>query len=149
MIDTITGFESIGPVTFRMNGNEANQITRAMGFVESDDTPESLERLAGEIRAKAEICETSIHLVKKATSVTMDGAATIDGPYCKIPKRRVGAGDRFNAGLFAGILLGLEPAERLTLGCANSGYFVRNAQSATWPQLTQFLKEWAANSHLE
>jgi sugar/nucleoside kinase (ribokinase family) len=146
MIQTLKGFERIGRVTLSVNGNEANQIARALGFEEASGDAGSLERLAGQIRDKAEISEASIHLLKCATSATADSVVTVDGPYCAKPKRSVGAGDRFNAGLLAGLLLGLEPADRLSLGCASSGYFVRAADSGSWSQLIQFLRAWAADS---
>ena len=149
MIDSLKGFEKIGRVTLSVNGSEANQIAHALGLEEAANDALSLERMANEIRAKAGISEASIHLVKCATTATTDSTVTVDGPYCAKPKLSVGAGDRFNAGLLAGLLLGLDPVERLSLGCASSGYFVRNAKSATWSQIIPFLRIWAADTFSE
>ena len=70
------------------------------------------------------------------------GATAVEGPYCAKPKKSTGAGDRFNAGFCAGTLLKLPPRERLLLGCACSGYFVRQAHSATAPELADFIEQW-------
>ena len=144
MLDTLGGFEKLGPVTLSLNGNEANQLAHAVGLAEADESPEQLERLAGELRVRAGIATVGIHLVKSATAATAESAATVAGPYCPKPAKSVGAGDRFNAGWLAGILLGLPLAEQLAVGCASSGFFVRQARSATWPELTAFLREWQA-----
>ncbi len=146
MLDALKGFESIGRVALSVNGNEANQIARALKIDEPGSDAKSWERLANEIRMRAEISETSIHLIDSATTATTELVTTVSGPYCIKPKRSVGAGDRFNAGFFAGLLLGLNPADRLRLGNASSGYFVRRAESASWSQLIQFLREWAADA---
>ncbi|MCM2369106.1 carbohydrate kinase family protein [Aporhodopirellula aestuarii] len=146
MLDALKGFESIGRVTLSVNGNEANQIARALKIEEAGSDAKSWERLANEIRMRAEISETSIHLIDSATTATTEMVTTVSGPYCIKPKRSVGAGDRFNSGFFAGLLLELNPADRLRLGNASSGYFVRRAESASWPQLIQFLREWAADA---
>ncbi|MDP0497595.1 MAG: PfkB family carbohydrate kinase [Verrucomicrobiota bacterium JB024] len=144
MLDTLGGFEKLGPVTLSLNGNEANQLAQAVGLAEADESPEQLERLAGELRDRAGITTVGIHLVKSATAATAEGAATVAGPYCAKPTKSVGAGDRFNAGWLSGILLDLPLTEQLAVGCASSGFFVRHARSATWPELTAFLREWQA-----
>jgi len=144
MIAALRGFEQIGRVTLSVNLNEANQIARALEIPEAlNEQAASLESLARSIRIRAEVSEVSIHLVKCATTSTAEGAATVEGPFSAKPKRSVGAGDRFNAGFFAGQLLNLAAADCLRLGAASSGYFVRNAHSATWEQLIQFICDWA------
>jgi sugar/nucleoside kinase (ribokinase family) len=146
MLDTLGGFEKLGPVTLSLNGNEANQLAHAVGLAEADESPEQLERLAEELRDRAGIATVGIHLVKSATAATAGGAATVTGPYCAKPAKSVGAGDRFNAGWLSAILLDLPLAEQLAVGCASSGFFVRHAHSATWPELTAFLREWQADN---
>lgn len=143
MLEGLGRFQRIGPVTLSINGNEANRLARVLGYDEASPDAESLERLAGQIRAHADIFEVSIHLIKGATTATAAESATIAGPFCPKPKRSVGAGDRFNAGFFAGTLLGLSPVERLALATTTSGYFVRAAESGTWEDLCTFLTFWA------
>ncbi|MBL4701658.1 MAG: hypothetical protein JKX85_10420 [Phycisphaeraceae bacterium] len=146
MLDVLTEFEKFGRVTLSLNGSEANQIAGVLDLAPADDSSSSLQTLAQAIRQQTHISEVGIHLVKSATGVCADQAITVDGPYCSTPKKSVGAGDRFNAGYLAGLLLDLSMRERLMLGCASSGHYVRHAVSADRQQLVQFLKNWTEES---
>jgi hypothetical protein len=146
MIAALSGFERIGPTTLSLNGNEANRIARALGLAEATNEPPDVERLASEIRECAQISELGIHLIRSATGATAKGAVTVPGPYCANPRKSVGAGDRFNAGWLAGGLLGLAAEERLLLGVAVSGFFVRAARSGSISEIIDFLRCWAGGS---
>jgi sugar/nucleoside kinase (ribokinase family) len=61
------------------------------------------------------------------------------GSYCAQPKKSTGAGDRFNAGYCLGLLLQLDARSRLACACAGSGFFVREARSATLAELADFV----------
>jgi sugar/nucleoside kinase (ribokinase family) len=147
MLDALAGFERIGPTTLSLNGNEANQIARALGLAEASHELRDVERLALELRAHAQISEVGIHLIKSATGATVNGVVTVNGPYCPAPRRSVGAGDRFNSGWLTGSLLGLSVEESLLLGAAVSGFFVRTARSGSFPEILAFLQSWADGSH--
>lgn len=147
MLRALSGFQQNGPTTLSLNGNEANRIANALGFEEaSKDDLQSIESLALKIREHARISEVGIHTIRSATGVTRDRALTVPSPYCTQPKKSVGAGDRFNAGWLAGALLGLGQEDRLLLGVATSGFFVRNARSGTLPEIIAFLKAWGDGS---
>jgi hypothetical protein len=143
MIDALAGFEQVGPTCLSLNGNEANRVAKALGLREAREEPADVERLAGEIRQRAGISDLGIHLIRFATSATAEGAVTVQGPYCATPRRSVGAGDRFNAGCLAGGLLGFSPTERLLLGVAVSGFFVREARSGNFDEIADFLIQWS------
>ena len=81
-----------------------------------------------------------------AVSASAEGGFIQPGPYCANPKKSTGAGDRFNAGFCLGLAFGIGDAESLALGCAVSGFFVRNARSASQPELVDFLRNWAAGT---
>lgn len=147
MMQTLKSFEGVGTATLSVNGNEANRIAQSIGLDRAEDSPPELKRLCQQLREHAEISEVSIHLVKGAITATEQGTALVAGPYCAKPKKSVGAGDRFNAGFFAGILLGLSPEERLSLGAASSGFFVRQARSATWLELVDFVRDWSEGAY--
>lgn len=140
MLDTLQGFESIGRVTLSLNGTEANQLARLSGFEESDDDSRNLEALCASLRDRCGISEVGIHLPQTASAATEEETLTVPGPYCSKPKKSVGAGDRYNAGVVAGQVLGLSLEERLLLGTQCSGFFVRNARSATLPELIAFMR---------
>ena len=147
MIKALAGFEQIGRVTLSLNGNEANRLAAVLELKPAGEANEAVERLCASLRDRIGISEVSIHVVKGASTATTEGTFSITGPYCSKPKKSVGAGDRFNAGLLAGLMLKLEPAERLYLGAASSGYFVRNARSAEWKDLADFIRAWAAGKY--
>jgi hypothetical protein len=146
MMDALAGFESIGPTTLSLNGNEANQIARALGLAEASQDSNGVERLARELRERAQISEMGIHLIKSAAAATVEGSAMVHGPFCANPRKSVGAGDRFNAGWLAGGLLGLSLEDRLLLGVAASGFFVRAARSGNFSEIFDFLQNWSNGS---
>lgn len=142
MVGALAGFEAIGPTTLSLNGNEANQIALALSLEPAGQEPGEVRRLASEIRKIARISEVGIHLIKFAVSAVFDGTFHVSGPHCERPKKSVGAGDRFNAGWLAGALLGLADTERLLLGVAVSGFFVRHARSGNFSEILRFLHDW-------
>lgn len=143
MLDALTGWEQIGRVSLSLNGNEANHLAEVLGFETVTKEDSALQALAAQLREKLALSEVGIHLVKSATIATSEASVTIDGPYCAKPKKSTGAGDRYNSGYMAGLALDLSPADRLTLGVCCSGFFVREATSATWSDVCAFMDTWA------
>ena len=86
-----------------------------------------------------------IHSTKQACASDQNGEFLVNGPYCSKPIISTGAGDHFNAGFMLGSMLDLSLEEALLLGTANSGYYVRNAFSATKEELCQFIINWSKN----
>lgn len=139
-------FEPSGPLTLGLNGNEANILCRLHGIAPAspEATPDETLAQAVSLRGRLEISRVIIHRIPFAVSADADGGFIQAGPYCANPKKSTGAGDRFNAGICLGLALGWNAADSLALGCATSGFFVRNARSATQPELADFLRQWAA-----
>lgn len=146
MLATLPGFESAGPVTLGLNGNEANILARLLGLPESAENNASALVLARALRARLGISEVVIHYIKLAAVSAPDGDDALAGPFCASPRKSTGAGDRFNSGYALGSLLTLSPRERLLCACAASGFFVRQARSASFAELADFLEcfEWPA-----
>ena len=133
-------FEATGPLTLGLNGNEANIVARLLDLpLCTEGDPVSSRALAEAIRGHLFISEVIIHHIKTTAVAGTDGSASLRGPYCAQPKKSTGAGDRFNAGYALGRLLGFSPEERLLTACASSGFFVREARSASLAELTNFL----------
>jgi hypothetical protein len=109
-----------------VNLNEANVLARLVGVVGGGDDG-GMPALAGRLRAAIGVAEVVIHALHYAAC--SDGAL-VEGPYTATPVRLTGAGDRFNAGYGLGLMLGLSSAQRLALGCASSGCYVRSGRSA-------------------
>jgi sugar/nucleoside kinase (ribokinase family) len=114
--------------------------------VPADATPEQTLQQAFALRDLFGVSRAVIHRVPFAVSATAEGGSTQPGPYSPDTKKSTGAGDRFNAGFCLGLALGLDDNESLALGCAASGFFVRNARSASRRELVGFLERWAAGA---
>ena len=144
MFKVLEGFESCGPTTFGGNLNEANAAAEIFGIKTVDEeNGEAVADLSSQIREKIGIDEVSTHCVKMAAVAGKGYSAHTPGPFCKKPIKSVGAGDRFNAGYCIGLILGLNPFQRLALGNATSGFFVRNARSGSILEIADFIDKWA------
>ncbi len=146
MLETLAPFQDCGEAALGVNLNEANAVAAVLGIEQVEEDAEAVRRQAEAIRARLGIGQVVTHCLKLAAMADGDGSHTAEGPYCANPVRSTGAGDRFNAGYCAGTLLGLAPPQRLLLGKAASGYFVRQARSATPLELADFIDQWAAGT---
>jgi sugar/nucleoside kinase (ribokinase family) len=141
-------FEAVGPLTLGLNGNEANILCRLHDLPSAplEATQEETLQQAFSLRVRLGISRVVVHRIPFAVSASVEGGFTQPGPYCANPKKSTGAGDRFNAGFCLGLALGLSDGESLALGCAVSGFFVRNTRSASQPELVEFLRNWNAGA---
>ncbi len=140
MLDTLPQFETCGPLTLGLNGTEANILARLLGITQAGDDPQASLAQAQALRSRLGISEVVVHHIKSAAVANARESAAMHGPYCAKPKKSTGAGDRFNAGYCLGLLLQLDAASRLACACACSGYFVRQARSASLAELADFLQ---------
>jgi hypothetical protein len=148
MSSTLRGFETAGPLTLGLNGNEANILCR-LNSLNTLPADAGQEETLGQARALRELLEISrvvIHRIPFAVSASADQTSSQLAPYCPHPKKSTGAGDRFNAGFCLALALGFSDADALALGCATAGFFVRNARSANSKELVEFLKHWSAGT---
>lgn len=143
MLRLLPAFEAHGPVTLGLNGNEANILARLQGFREAGAEQPDAIRLAGELRGRLGISTVVIHRNKFAVAVGDEETAAVRGPHAAQPRKSTGAGDRFNAGYIFGLLSGGSLQDRLVLGCATAGYFVRQAESPSRTALAGLLRSWA------
>jgi len=135
----LKNFRGSHKVVFGVNQKESMEVSAAIGL---KFNAEEIEANAVKLRSTLELDAVVIHPTRNAACATATGSAYLDGPYCQNPKLTTGAGDNFNAGFCAGLLAGLEPQELLAAGTANSGFYVRNARSATSKELSTFLEQW-------
>jgi sugar/nucleoside kinase (ribokinase family) len=122
-----------------MNLSESSIIATILGIAEDD-----LVTRAKEIRAKMGVYGIVIHPTNGAAVSTEKESIWVDGPYTSKPKLTTGAGDNFNAGFCNAWIAGMEPSECLAVGVCSSGFYVRNAGSATRQNLRDFLTQWIA-----
>lgn len=144
MAGILKEFEPSGSLTLGLNGNEANILCRLhdLAAASHEATPDETLSQAVALRKRLEISRVIIHRRRFTVSADTDDSFIQPGPYCQNPKKSTGAGDRFNAGICLGLALGCDASESLALGCATSGFFVRNARSANLHELADFLRQW-------
>lgn len=145
MLDLLVHFEKSGPVVLGLNGNEANVLSRVLGLPTASEDMSALQQQAQGLRERLQINQVVIHGLKMAVSARPGEVAGVLGPFCPKPKKSTGAGDRFNAGVCAGLMLELPAVQCLLLGSAASGFFVRQARSATAKELAEFMERWDQN----
>lgn len=130
-----------GKVILGLNVNEANAVASHSGIptASSGDDATAVTELAKKLANTVGISEISIHALHFAVSATRAGdAALLPTCFCSNPMKSVGAGDRFNSGYCLGEILGLSISDKVLLGNASSGFFVRNARSPTLGELLSF-----------
>ena len=128
---------ALAPVCLGLNFSEAEQIAAALA-IKSADFP--LPQLAEQIRAKSNHDTIVIHPTERAAAANAAGSAEFRGPFVKEPKILTGAGDHFNAGFAAALLLNFPLENALAMATAISGFYVRNAHSPSAAELATFLE---------
>jgi sugar/nucleoside kinase (ribokinase family) len=137
----LSKFQAQVDVVLGLNLKESVEIAEVLHLAIPKNPEASIESLAAEIRQKLGLSCVVVHPRSGAAAATASGTAIFSGPFVQQPKISTGAGDHFNAGFCLGRVLGMELAECLCVGVATSGYYVRNAQSATGKQLADFIAE--------
>lgn len=146
MLEVVTGFERHCRTVFGGNLNEANAVAEILGVAQVHQDGPAVAEQAAALRHKLGVSQVATHCIRGAAVADASGAVWAEGPYTPTPKKSTGAGDRFNAGYCLGLLLDLPPRQRLALGAACSGYFVRNAASGDARAVAGLLRMWAAGT---
>jgi sugar/nucleoside kinase (ribokinase family) len=76
------------------------------------------------------------------------GTFAIEGHFTAKLRITTGAGDPFTAGFCLSRLLGLGYGDRLWLGVATSGFYVRHAQRPSAADLVAWLRPWPVREAL-
>jgi len=134
-------FCAFGPVTLGLNLKEAQQVGKVLGEKEYEENPEELQAMARDIRSQLKVDCVVIHPTDCAACATKNDTFYTDGFYTDEPVITTGAGDHFNAGFMTARLLGISPASALLVGCAFSGYYVRNGDSPSLGQVRSFIDQ--------
>ena len=136
MTDTLRGF---GRTALSVNRTELSVLAERLGLPIEDD----VGRAAAALRTRLGITQVVLHNSKINAVAYADGGAdgvvvAAAGPFCATPLKSTGAGDRFNAGYVYGLAAGLGARERLDLGSAVAGYFVRHAKSGSMSDIAPY-----------
>ncbi len=138
-------FKSHFYVVLGLNKKEAYDIASMLSL---GDMNSSLQEINQSIYDYLNLDSIVIHPVDKSCTIVDGIYYEAKGPFASKPKLTTGAGDNFNSGFVFGLLLGLDPMESLHLGMATSGYYVRNAMSPTYNELSEFMLNWG-NGNIE
>ncbi|MDR1145127.1 MAG: carbohydrate kinase family protein [Verrucomicrobiales bacterium] len=133
-------FQQYHNVILGLNESEAIHVAKVLRLKKFPATQKGYAALAGAVREKLGLHTVVVHPVQYACGADADGEIAVEGPYTAKPKISTGAGDHFNTGFLIGRLLGLSLAHSLQLAVANSGFYVRHAQSPNREQLVRFLQ---------
>jgi sugar/nucleoside kinase (ribokinase family) len=137
----LSKFQAQVDVVLGLNLKESVEIAEVLHLPIPQNPEASIETLATEIRQKLDLSCVVVHPRGGAAAATASSTAIFSGPFVQHPKISTGAGDHFNAGFCLGRILGMDLPECLCVGVATSGYYVRNAQSATGQQLAEFIAD--------
>lgn len=126
-----------------VNQNEANILCDLLALAH-EKRPDSAgaARQAAALQSALGIDEVVLHATQFAVLASDAGTAQASGPYCEKPVKSTGAGDRFNAGYALGVMLQFAPEERLLLGNATSGAYVRSGRSPSLDEVLHLLRHW-------
>ncbi len=147
MLAALSVFQTSCEVVLGVNLTEATVLGRLLGIGAPGGDSAGFAAHAARLRTRLSVAEVVIHHTAFNAVAHAGGAfALASGPYTPTPRKSTGAGDRFNAGYCLGLLAGYAPDERLALGAATSGFFVRAARSGDRHQVAGFLTDWGAGS---
>ncbi len=139
VLQLISAFSGIGNVIFGLNENEARQIFAILG---RDDDNEELPEIAAAIFEYMSIRSLVIHPTNGCYFIEKETQFWLPGRVESNPKVSTGGGDNFNAGLFFGLLNGLETTASVLLAMVASGAYVKNGNSPDREALKTYLKIW-------
>lgn len=117
-------------VVFGANLSETGVLLRAFDASAPSEEPASMMDGAERLRGLLGVQMVAVHSQRRAAAAWSglagepDSRSCIEGAYNPRPVRTTGVGDRFNAGLGAGLLAGMAPADALALGCGAGAWFV-------------------------
>lgn len=136
LLETLRAFPpTIRPV-LSLNQNEASAILAALGI-----DPSKGQAYAGRcIIDHLGIDTVVFHRRERSVFVDTKGATQLETPrITQTPMLTTGAGDNFNAGLCAGLLLDFDPMFCLALGSAVAGHYVEHGKSPQFAELLDYI----------
>ncbi len=132
-LDLLKEFCAFWEVTLSLNLNEANVLYSALGT--KGKTAGSVHGIGDTIYRTLGISKVVIHYSTEAFCWDYNGIHHSPTVIVSEPKVLTGAGDNFNAGFCAGLLLDLDIDLALQLGHSVSGYYLRQGESPNLHQL--------------
>lgn len=139
-IDALRALNELTPVALGCNFSESARLARTLGATLPDDENDLGSR-ADALRQSLGLSTVCVHTRRAAGASDESGRAHLNAAFTSDPAISTGAGDTFNAGFALGQALGAPIAERVALGVANSGFYVRNRKPPSAKELASFLDD--------
>jgi len=136
-IELLRSFSAYWNIVLSLNLNEAAIINNVLNH--EKDSEGDIERIGSRLYEQLAISTVVVHYSKQALVWDSSGLHKKESFYVANPKLSTGAGDNFNAGFCAGMLMGLDAEISLLLGHATSGYYMTNGESPTISELFSLL----------
>lgn len=137
-LDLLAAFSAYGKVILSLNYNESifihNQLFEPVSSYDSSTV------FAKKLFNRLRIDSLLLHHHNKAVVCRKDEIAEKQAAFIETPKLLTGAGDNFNAGYCFAQLMACSLEDSLLLAHTCASYYIKNAESAGWSQLTASLK---------
>jgi sugar/nucleoside kinase (ribokinase family) len=140
-MELIARFQQWFDAALGLNQKEADAVCAVLKLRVKGKDREFVRRSAEAIRARLGVESVVVHALAYAAAASKEASALVDGPFVEKPLISTGAGDHFNAGYGLGAILGGDLEQRLQLGVATSGYYVRTGKSPSIADLRRVLKK--------
>lgn len=131
----LQGFCSYWDVVLSLNLNEATLVNEVVSGTREND----IEKVGASLYDKLRLSGVVIHYSQQALYWSASGLHRRDSLYISNPTMSTGAGDNFNAGFCAGMMMELDAETCLALGHATAHLYMRHGKSPALPQLVEFL----------
>lgn len=123
-----------------LNENEYRDVCRALGLAQQDAAA-AAQAMCTQLRLRA----VYLHFMGVGHCMADGHFASLPTVNIQSPVLTTGAGDNFNAGVIAGLLAGMPPAQALGMGTMTASCYVATGTSPTLPALWQFAAAHEAN----
>jgi len=136
-LDLIKQFAVYWDVIVSLNLNEATLTYKALMNTDHQATP---DEMGESLYQNLGIYKLIVHCSTEALCWDEHGAHQEPTTFVKEPKLLTGAGDNFNAGFCAALLLNQPTSQALKMGHAVSGYYLRKGESPSLEQVIRYME---------
>jgi hypothetical protein len=136
-MNLLRAFSKYWNIVLSLNMNEATIVNCALTGKNASE--KNVEEIGASLFDQLGISNVVIHYAKQALSWNASGVQRAESFFISNPAISTGAGDNFNAGYCAGLLMELDAHASLILGHTASNYYMTHGKSASIPDLLEFL----------
>ena len=134
-MNLLKSFSAYWNVVLSLNLNEATVVNNVLTGATYNES--NVEKIGASLYARLQISGVVVHYSKQALYWDASGFHDKESFYIPNPTLSTGAGDNFNAGFCAGMLMGLNAETCLILGHATANFYMANGAS---PSITELLE---------